>query len=136
MAADTGRAGRARHRDLADLDRGAAGLPAGAHGARQGLRGRRKRHRAAACALSDEGCRAVRACRPGGSAGAYFPMPEYATFPRRCDALRAVAGDRKRALRLREDPMRWVVQLAVCLLLTTAPAAAEQTGGTVTILVP
>ena len=37
MAADAGRAGRARHRDLADLDRGAAGLSHRAHCARQGL---------------------------------------------------------------------------------------------------
>ena len=37
MAADAGRAGRARHRDLADLDRGAARLSHRAHRARQGL---------------------------------------------------------------------------------------------------
>ena len=41
MAADARRAGRARHRDLADLDRGAARLSARAHRARQGLRSRR-----------------------------------------------------------------------------------------------
>ena len=37
MAADAGRAGRARHRDLADLDRGAARPSHRAHRARQGL---------------------------------------------------------------------------------------------------
>ena len=41
MAAQARRAGRARRRNLADLDRGAAGLSARAHGARQGLRSRR-----------------------------------------------------------------------------------------------
>ena len=39
---DAGRAGRARHRDLADLDRGAGRLSHRAHGARQGLRVRRR----------------------------------------------------------------------------------------------
>jgi hypothetical protein len=37
MAADAGRAGRARHRDLADIDRGAARPSHRAHRARQGL---------------------------------------------------------------------------------------------------
>ena len=45
MAARARQAGRARRRDLADLDRGAARLPARPHRARQGLRGRRQRCR-------------------------------------------------------------------------------------------
>ncbi len=77
MAAQAGRAGRARHRDLADLHRGAARLSARAHRARQGLRSRRSRRGAAQRALSDERRRPLPAYRPGRSAGGGFRRPQH-----------------------------------------------------------
>ena len=68
-------------------DRGAAGLPPRAHGARQGLRVRRPRYRFAECSVSDEGRGPVPACRPGRPAARDLRLPEYAALRLRTAAL-------------------------------------------------
>ena len=91
VAAPTGQAGRARHRNLADLDRGAAGLPARPHRARQGLRGRRQRWRVRQCDVSDERRRPVHPYRSGRPAARHLRRHQRATLCRREDAVSAAA---------------------------------------------
>ena len=90
-AAQARRAGRARHRDLADLDRGAEGLSPGAVGARQGLRSRRHRRGAAARALSDEGRRPVHPHQSAGPAAGDLRRQEHAALRRQVRAVCAAA---------------------------------------------
>ena len=91
-AAQARRAGRARHRDLADLDRRAEGLSPRAVGARQGLRGRRHRRGAAARALSDEGRRPVHAHQSARPPADDLRRQEHAALRRQIRALCAAAG--------------------------------------------
>ena len=86
MAAQARRAGRTRHRNLADLDRGAEGLSPGAHRARQGLRIRRHRRGAAARALSDEGRRPVHPHQSAGPPAGDLRRQEHAALRRQVRA--------------------------------------------------
>ncbi len=81
-AAQARRASRARHRNLADLDRGAEGLPPDAVGARQGLRIRRHRCGGAERALCDEGRRAVHAHQSEGPPADDLRRQEHAALRR------------------------------------------------------
>ena len=91
-AAQTGRAGRTRYRDMANLHRRAGRLPAGAQRARQGLRSRRQRRSASPCALPDEGCRPVPAYRQRRPPGCDLQRPQHAAFCSGAAALPLVAG--------------------------------------------
>ncbi len=83
-AAHARQAGRARHRAVADLDRGAGRLSRRAHGARQGLRiWRRLGREAVELQERAEGLRAVPARRSGRPAAGNLRRADHAAFWRR-----------------------------------------------------
>ncbi len=93
-ATDARHAGRARYRVVADLDRRAGRLSRRAHGARQGLRIRRRLGRQA-LQLQErtDGLRAVPARRSGRPAEGDLRWADHAAFRRRIAGVSAAAGD-------------------------------------------